>query len=155
MHPDDSKTTLSKWPFILGDVLLVASALAIAVLGDWQLTNWQVASCVLAVALGAGLFVLPYIVEFRVRVEEEAQDRRGGVADFRAPDPQLDGIARRSWIVDSWRQRVTTLEASNLPKLQAVDRLSRELEALAEKHAQTVAALQAAEGSRGSGNGNR
>jgi hypothetical protein len=76
MHSDDdSKTTLSKWPFILGDVLLVASALAIAVLSDWQLSNWQVGSCVMAVALGAGLFVLPYIVEFRVRVTEEAQDR--------------------------------------------------------------------------------
>lgn len=76
MQPDDEfQTTLSKWPFILGDVLLVATALAIAILGDWRLTNWQVVACVLAVALGAGLFVLPYIVEFYVRAREEAEDR--------------------------------------------------------------------------------
>ncbi|TVP77572.1 MAG: hypothetical protein EA353_10140 [Puniceicoccaceae bacterium] len=76
MHSDDDlQTTLSKWPFILGDVLLVATALAIAILGDWQLTNWQVAACVVSVALGAGLFVLPYIVEYYVRVREEAEDR--------------------------------------------------------------------------------
>jgi hypothetical protein len=77
---EDLKTTLSKWPFILGDVLLVATALAISILGDWQLSNWQVASCVMSVALGAGLFVLPYIVEFSVRIREEAEDR---AADFR------------------------------------------------------------------------
>ena len=76
MHSDDDlQTTLSKWPFILGDVLLVATALAIAILGQWQLTNWQVAACVVSVALGAALFVLPYVVEFQVRVREEAEDR--------------------------------------------------------------------------------
>ncbi len=83
---DDFQTTLSKWPFILGDVLLVATALAIAILGQWQLTNWQVASCVISVALGAGLFVLPYIVEFKVRVREEAEDRN---ADLRILQRQL------------------------------------------------------------------
>ncbi|MGZ0708805.1 hypothetical protein ACWPKO_10760 [Coraliomargarita sp. W4R53] len=72
---DDLQTTLSKWPFILGDVLLVITALAIAILGDWQLTNMQVASCVISVALGCGLFVLPYIVEYQVRVREQAEDR--------------------------------------------------------------------------------
>ena len=59
----------------MGDVLLVATALAIAILGDWQLTNWQVAACVISVALGAGLFVLPYVVEYQVRMREEREDR--------------------------------------------------------------------------------
>jgi hypothetical protein len=77
---EELQTTLSKWPFILGDVLLVATALAISILGDWQLSNWQVASCVMSVALGASLFVLPYIVEYNVRIREEAEDR---AADFR------------------------------------------------------------------------
>lgn len=76
---DDLQTTLSKWPFILGDVLLVATALAIAILGDWQLSNWQVVSCVISVALGASLFVLPYIIEFQVRLREEAEDRTADV----------------------------------------------------------------------------
>jgi hypothetical protein len=72
---DELQTTLSKWPFILGDLLLVATALAIAILGDWQLSNWQVAACVMSVALGAALFVLPYVVEFQVRIREEVEDR--------------------------------------------------------------------------------
>ena len=48
---DDLQTTLSKWPFILGDVILVATALAIAILGDWQLSTWQVVSCVISVLI--------------------------------------------------------------------------------------------------------
>ncbi|MDP4610193.1 MAG: hypothetical protein NWT02_03295, partial [Opitutales bacterium] len=65
MHSDDeTQTTLSKWPFYLGDILLVAAALAIAILRDWDLSTGQIVACVGAVALGAGLFVLPFIVEF-------------------------------------------------------------------------------------------
>ncbi|MFP4157812.1 MAG: hypothetical protein ACLFU4_09370 [Opitutales bacterium] len=117
MHPDDdSKTTLSKWPFILGDALLVASALAIAVLGDWQLTNWQVGSCVMAVALGAGLFVLPYVVEFRVRVTEEAQDRE---AKIRILARQIENITES---VEELKMR--------LPEEARLQRIEDELAAL-------------------------
>jgi hypothetical protein len=81
-HSDDiPELTLPKWPFILGDLLLVATALAIAILGNWQLTNWQVVACVLAVALGAALFVLPYIVEYFAREQENASvsDQRSAI----------------------------------------------------------------------------
>ena len=72
---DEAPLTLSKWPFYLGDILLVVTALAIAILGEWQLTDMQVVSCVLAVALGAAIFVLPYIVEYSMRVREVSDDR--------------------------------------------------------------------------------
>lgn len=123
MHPDDdSQTTLSKWPFIVGDVLLVATALAIAILGGWQLTNWQVASCVAAVALGAALFVLPYIVEFQVRVREEQEDR---AADIRILEKHVI-TAEQS--IDSLAGRIRALEAAtvndgdpNAALLEAID----------------------------------
>ena len=76
MQPDDeAPLTLSKWPFYLGDILLVVTALAIAILGEWQLSDIQVVSCVLAVALGSAIFVLPYVVEYSMRVHEERDDR--------------------------------------------------------------------------------
>jgi prefoldin subunit 5 len=75
MQTDDEPLTLSKWPFYLGDGLLVATALAIAILGDWNLSDWQVASCVIAVALGAGLFVLPFAVEYYMRISEDSDER--------------------------------------------------------------------------------
>jgi hypothetical protein len=76
MQPDDeAPLTLSKWPFYLGDLLLVVTALAIAILGKWQLSDIQVISCVVAVALGAAIFGLPFVVEYSMRVREERDDR--------------------------------------------------------------------------------
>ena len=114
---DDFQTTLSKWPFILGDVLLVATALAISILGDWQLSNWQVASCVISVALGAALFVLPYIVEFQVRLREEAEDR---TADLRILQRRIVSTQDQ---VESMVERMESFEAglSNLVHAQQPD----------------------------------
>lgn len=108
---DDLQTTLSKWPFILGDVLLVATALAIAILGQWQLTNWQVAACVVSVALGAALFVLPYVVEFKVRVREEVDDRTGNLRILQrhlvSTQDQVEAVSDR---IESIEASLTNLE---------------------------------------------
>ena len=114
---DDLQTTLSKWPFILGDVLLVATALAIAILGDWQLSTWQVVSCVISVALGAALFVLPYIIEFQVRLREEAEDR---TADVRVLQRHIVSTQEQ---VEEVVERMETFEAglSNLAHAQQPD----------------------------------
>jgi hypothetical protein len=114
---DDFQTTLSKWPFILGDVLLVATALAIAILGDWQLSTWQVVSCVISVALGAALFVLPYIIEFQVRLREEVEDR---TADVRVLQRHIVSTQQQ---VEEVVERMETFEAglSNLAHAQQPD----------------------------------
>jgi len=136
MHPDDElQTTLSKWPFILGDVLLVGSALAIAILGGWQLTDWQVAACVAAVALGAALFVLPYVVEFQVRVREEREDRR---ADLRVMEKHLMGLGER---LSSVELRLRPLESELAEAIQ-------QQSALAEITEQQLAQLEAARSSQ-------
>ncbi len=76
MHPDEEpQLKISKLPFYVGDGLLVATALAIAILGDWQLTDMQVAYCVVAVALGAALTCLPFVVEYFMRAKEQSEDR--------------------------------------------------------------------------------
>ena len=114
---DDLQTTLSKWPFILGDVLLVATALAIAILGDWQLSTWQVVSCVISVALGAALFVIPYVIEFQVRVREEAEDR---TADVRVLQRHIVNTQQQ---VEEVVERMESFEAglSNLAHAQQPD----------------------------------
>ena len=114
---DDLQTTLSKWPFILGDVFLVATALAIAILSDWQLSTWQVVSCVISVALGAALFVIPYIIEFQVRLQEEAEDR---TADVRVLQRHIVSTQQQ---VEEVVERMETFEAglSNLAHAQQPD----------------------------------
>ena len=82
---------LPKWPFILGDLLLIGIAFTIAILGGWNLTDWQVIACVLSVALGAVLFILPFIVEFQARGQEAAN----------TPNQQLTSMARHLQDLDA------------------------------------------------------
>ena len=98
-------------------MLLVATALAIAILGDWQLSTWQVVSCVISVALGAALFVLPYVIEFQVRVREEAEDR---TADVRVLQRHIVSTQQQ---VEEVVERMETFEAglSNLAHAQQPD----------------------------------
>lgn len=78
MKPEEnSLLQIPKWPFYLGDLLLVATALAIAILGHWDLSIGEILACVLSVSLGAGLFVLPYLYEYRMRLKEETDDVAG------------------------------------------------------------------------------
>jgi len=85
---------------------LVGMALAIAMLGGWQLTDWQVGACVAAVALGAALFVLPYLVEYQVRVREGREDR---AADLRSMGKHLADAGQRLGAVES---RLRSLETA-------------------------------------------
>lgn len=86
----DIQLTISKWPFYLGDVFLVGVAITIGSLSNWQLTDLQVAYCVVAVALGSGLFVLPYIVEYSMRYRELAEDRDGQLRVFMRQLQQIE-----------------------------------------------------------------
>ncbi|MEO0510232.1 MAG: hypothetical protein AAF065_10280 [Verrucomicrobiota bacterium] len=137
MHPDDdSQTTLSKWPFILGDILLVTTALAIAILGEWQLTEWQIASCVIAVALGAALFVLPYIVEYQVRVREEQEDRAGDLRVLErhvlSAEQAIDGIDAR---IRALEAAAASAASAGEPNFVLADVFGQKLEQLAKERA--------------------
>jgi hypothetical protein len=142
---DDFQTTLSKWPFILGDVLLVATALAISILGDWQLSNWQVASCVISVALGAALFVLPYIVEFQVRLREEAEDR---IADLRilqrrivSAQEQVEAVVER---METFEEDLSNLAHAQQPDLaEPIQAFEGKIVPLNDKQAEQSAQLKA------------
>ncbi|CAA6693214.1 MULTISPECIES: hypothetical protein [unclassified Lentimonas] len=104
---DEAPLTLSKWPFYLGDILLVLTALAIAILGKWQLTNMQVVSCVLAVALGAAIFVLPYVVEYLMRVREVSDDRESELRMLRGHLQQAESALMQ------YHERLKELESGS------------------------------------------
>ena len=79
---DEAPLTLTKWPFYLGDGSLVVIAVTIATLGNWELEGIQVVACVLAVALGAAVLVLPFVTEYLMRVREVKEDRASEVRLF-------------------------------------------------------------------------
>ncbi len=126
----DTQLTISKWPFYLGDVLLVGVAITIGSLSNWQLTDLQVAYCVVAVALGSGLFVLPFIVEHSMRYRELAEDRDGQLRVFMRQLKQMEQASmvqaeQISALSDSKRaatnsEPLLTAALEQLTKLQTV-----------------------------------
>jgi len=57
---------LSKWPFLLSDGLLLGLAYLIFAQSRLPMSAWEVFTCALCVAAGAGCGVLPFILEYRV-----------------------------------------------------------------------------------------
>lgn len=76
---ETTEPVLPKWPFYIGDALLVAIALLVAWRGDGPLTALQMFWVVGAVALGACLFVLPFIVEYKTRVSLLQSERKQNI----------------------------------------------------------------------------
>ena len=136
MQPDDeAPLTLTKWPFYLGDILLVAAALAIAILGNWQLTDMQVVSCVVAVALGNAIFVLPYLVEYWMRLREVQDDRSSEIR-------LLKGYMQKSeTAMQQCHERLVKLESGPGGEDQRYELLATALDHKLEYAAQTVETL--------------
>lgn len=56
---------LAKWPFFLGNALLLALAWFISFQGKTRLTGWEALACVICVGVGAAFSIWPYILEYR------------------------------------------------------------------------------------------
>ena len=61
---EKSAPRLSKLPFIIGDLLLVATAGYVAINGAF-LGQWQYVAMITAVSFGAWLMAWPFVLEFR------------------------------------------------------------------------------------------
>jgi molecular chaperone GrpE (heat shock protein) len=81
---------LSKWPFLLSDVLLLGLALLIFVQGKLPRSPWELLACTLCVAVGAGCGVLPFILEYRVLTKLILADR---LADATAEIHKIERFA--------------------------------------------------------------
>lgn len=66
---EERRPSIPKWPFWLGDVLLVSIALLIGKFSNWAFSDIEIIACILSVALGSGLFVFPYLFEYALQVK--------------------------------------------------------------------------------------
>jgi molecular chaperone GrpE (heat shock protein) len=60
---------LAKWPFFVGDAVLLGLAYAIYFQSKLPMGSWEILSCVVVVALGAVLGVTPFLLEYRAAVK--------------------------------------------------------------------------------------
>lgn len=63
---DTSQLSVPKWPFFLGDAILLGLAYFIYTQGRLPLGPWEIAAVCLCVALGALLGVAPFVLDYRM-----------------------------------------------------------------------------------------
>jgi hypothetical protein len=74
-----SHTSLIKWPFYVANALILGTVLSYLLnRADTPIDNWEIATCVFAVALSAMLFFVPYLVEYfiSISIPEKADSSR-------------------------------------------------------------------------------
>jgi molecular chaperone GrpE (heat shock protein) len=57
---------LAKWPFLLGDALLLSLAYLVFAQSKLPMSGWEIVTCAGCVIIGAGCGLLPYVLEYRV-----------------------------------------------------------------------------------------
>ena len=67
---------LVKWPFLLGDALLVGLAGFLVFTASWPLSRWEIAAVVPCFVVGAWLAVVPFLREHgaAVKLWEQSKD---------------------------------------------------------------------------------
>jgi molecular chaperone GrpE (heat shock protein) len=98
---ETSVPRLSKLPFIIGDLLLLAAAGYVALYGAF-LGQWQYVAIISAVAIGAWLLAWPFVLEFRAATKLSEMSALDGVTSkIKDLDKVAASIARAS---AEWQQ---------------------------------------------------
>ncbi len=119
MH-DTPRPKISKWPFFMGDILLVAVGGLIYWRSSLPVTIWEAALIVVSVGAGAVLAILPFVLEYRVVARAcEAGDLTDAVEQIR----NLETIA----------QQITGATARWQSVQEVADRVAGTSKAIAER----------------------
>ncbi len=119
----------AKWPFLLGDLLLVAAAGAIVAQGR-PLGPWQAIAIVAAVAIGAWILIQPFLKDQDIEGQLEELHRLGDtVKQINKIEDAADRIGRAS---TNWHG-IQTEAGKTLEAVQTIsDRMSSEAQQFAQ-----------------------
>ena len=121
---------LSKWPFFLGDALLVGAAWFIYFQSKLPMGAWQIGFVVLCVAGGAGLGIMPFLLEYRVLAKlAEAKSLATVISQMQ----QLEEIAARiGGATGQWQTVQETAEKTAASANAIAERMTAEAKAFTE-----------------------
>lgn len=123
---------LSKWPFLMSDLLLLGLAFLVYAQSKLPLGRWEIIAITLCVVVGAGCSVLPFILEFRVLVRLiEAEQLTSAVDQIR----NLDRFAGQiSEATDRW----VTVQESADKTARAASEIAARMEAEAKAFSEFI-----------------
>jgi molecular chaperone GrpE (heat shock protein) len=121
---------ISKWPFFLGDALLVGLAWLIYVKSESPLGLWQVCACVVCVSLGAWIAVLPYLTEYRAAAKFGEAEKLVSATDR---IQNLEGVAAQiSQATGQWQTVRESADKTAAGAREITDRMTAEVKAFNE-----------------------
>jgi molecular chaperone GrpE (heat shock protein) len=121
---------LSKWPFFVGDAILLGTAYFIAVQSKFTLGHWELCFVLLCVAGGALLGIAPYLLEYDALVKvTEAGALESVVSQLK----NLEGIANQiSGATGKWQDAHDQADKTTIAAREITERMTGELQAFTE-----------------------
>jgi molecular chaperone GrpE (heat shock protein) len=121
---------LSKWPFFLGDALLLGTAYFITYQSKFALGHWELCFVVLCVVGGALLAVVPFLLEYDALVKLTQARELTTVASLLK---DLEGIAFQiSGATGKWQDAQEQADKTAAAAREIADRMTGEVQAFAE-----------------------
>ncbi len=100
--------SINKWPFLLGDILLLGLAVFILMRNGGDLNSWQIGFCVFGVIVGALLLVAPFIIEFYLKQKLHEENEANALE---AVHERMNHMVREVYaIVDAQREESKRVE---------------------------------------------
>jgi molecular chaperone GrpE (heat shock protein) len=127
---ESSAPKLSKWPFFVGDVLLLGMAFFIAWQSKFVLGHWELCFVVLCVAGGAVLGIAPFLLEYDALVKlSEAGALTTAVTQLK----DLQGIANQiSGATGKWQDAQEQADRVTAAAREIGERMTGEVQAFTE-----------------------
>jgi molecular chaperone GrpE (heat shock protein) len=121
---------LSKWPFFVGDGLLLGTAWFIGYQSKFALGHWEMCFVVLCVAGGAVLGVAPFLLEYAALVKVA---EAGALTTVVSELKNLEGIANQiSGATGKWQDAQEQADKTARGAREIADRMTGEVQAFAE-----------------------
>src|SRR5438105_3081929 len=127
---NQTEPKLSKWPFYLGDALLLGAAYFIYFQSKLPMGPWQIFFVVSCVAGGACLGIMPFLLEYRILVKlAEARALTTVVSQLK----NLEGLAGQiSGATGQWQHAQEQADKTAALATQLAERMTAEVQAFTE-----------------------
>jgi molecular chaperone GrpE (heat shock protein) len=122
---NESLLSLPKWPFFLGDVVLLALAYFIYFESRLPLGHWEMTACGICVALGALLGVLPFLLDYRALNKAVEAEALGAVSDKILNLERL--AAQISSATNAWENVHLQAEKTSMAAKEITERMAAEV----------------------------
>jgi molecular chaperone GrpE (heat shock protein) len=127
---DSKHWTVPKWPFLLGDVLLLVAAYFLVLHAPHPIGRWEIVTASACIALGAILGCLPFILDYRAIVKVIEASALGSIAE---KIQNLEKLAAQiNAATNEWTNAQTQAEKTSASAKEIADHMADEVRQLSE-----------------------